>query len=118
MQIRGVFFLFLIAVVGGLADKGLVSQSVGITMRDLMVILSYAYFVLIGLRVIKEFLLNKQPFSLANNLMFERIDIGMMFLSAIICHLIGWNSSDTLLLICTGFCIYINGKHPSDSVFD
>ncbi|MDI6977238.1 hypothetical protein QMM68_23170 [Serratia sp. Se-RSBMAAmG] len=117
MRIKGVYLLFLIVLVGCLADKGLVSQPVGKTMHDLMVIFSYAYVVLIGLRAFKEFITNRMPFSVGRNFMFQKIDIGLMFVCAIMCHLIGWNPSDTLLLICTGLCVYINGKLPSGSDF-
>lgn len=118
MRVRGILLLLLIAVVGGLADKGIVGHSVGEAMRIIMLIFSYIYAAIMGLGVIYYFLSNPLPFSLGRNFMFYTMDCGLILVSAIICHFIGWIPSDNLLLACVAFYVYLSGKLPSDSAFN
>lgn len=118
MRIRGVLLLFLIAVVGGLADKGVVGHSVGEGMRITMLILSYTYVVVMGIGSLYYFFTGPLPFSLGRNFMFATMDCGLLFLSAVICHFIGWVPSDNLLLACVAFYVYLSGKLPSDFAFN
>lgn len=117
MRVRGVFLLFLIAIVGGLADKGIVGHSVGEFMRIIMLVLSYVYAVIMGLGVLYYFFTGPLPFSIGRNMMFYTMDCGLIFLCAIICHFIGWSPSDILFLACVGFYVYLSGKMPSGPDF-
>lgn len=118
MRVRGILLLLLIAVVGGLADKGVVGHSVGEAMRITMMVFSYIYAAIMGLGVIYYFFSNPIPFSLGRNFMFCTMDCGLILVCSIICHFIGWSPSDNLLLACVAFYIYISGKLPSDSAFN
>jgi len=115
MRVRGTLLLFLIAVVGGLADKGVVGHSVGEGVRITMMVLSYIYAGIMGVGAVYYFFSNPIPFSFGRNFMFVTMDCGLIFLSAVICHFIGWSPSDGLLLACVAFYVYLSGKLPSDS---